>query len=60
MEFLSGKRKQWWMLWQGPGMSAAKYVPVNIEPAKKDTSIYDKAKQQMPHVDFTVTLALEG
>ena len=60
MEFLGGKRKQWWMLWQGPGMSAAKYVPVNIEPAKKDTSIYDKAKQQMPHVDFTVTLALEG
>lgn len=60
MEFLSGKRKQWWMLWQGPGLDAPRYVPVIVKPAKSDTSIYDKSKQQMPHVDFTVTLALEG
>lgn len=60
MEFLGGKRKQWWMLWQGPGLSSPRYVPVTVKPAKSDTSIYDKTKQQMPHVDFTVTLALEG
>lgn len=51
-EFLKGLRH--WMLIEG------KYVPVIIEPAKKSVSIYDKTKQQMPHVDFTVTLALEG
>lgn len=60
MEFLGGKRKLWWMLWQGPGQSSPKYVPVIVKPAKSDTSIYDRSKQQMPHVDFTVTLALEG
>ena len=60
MEFLGGKRKQWWMLWQGPGLNAPRYVPVIVKPAKSDTNIYDKSKQQMPHVDFTVTLALEG
>ncbi len=59
-EFLAGKRKQWWMLWKGPGLDAPRYVPVTVKPAKSDTGIYDKAKQQMPHVDFTVTLALEG
>lgn len=60
MEFLGGKRKQWWMLWQGPGMTSPRFVPVIIKPAKTDTNIYDRAKQQMAHVDFTVTLALEG
>lgn len=60
MEFLGGKRKQWWMLWQGPGLSAPRYVPVIVKPAKNDTGIYDKSKQQALHVDFTVTLALEG
>lgn len=59
-EFLAGKRKQWWMLWQGPGMSSPRYVPVTIKPAKNSTSIYDRQKQQMPSVEFTVTLALEG
>jgi hypothetical protein len=59
-EFLAGKRKQWWMLWQGPGMSAPRFVPVSIKPAKADTSIYDRAKQQMSSVEFVVTLALEG
>lgn len=59
-EFLGGKRKRWWMRWKGPGMATAAYVPVIVEPAKKSTTVYDKAKQQMPHVDFTVTLALEG
>lgn len=59
-EFLGGRRKRWWMLYKGPGMETAAYVPVTVEPAKKSTGIYDRAKQQMPHVDFTVTLALEG
>ena len=26
----------------------------------QNISIYDRSKQNMPHVDFTVTLALEG
>lgn len=51
-EFLTARRV--WMLYQGL------YVPVVVEPAKKDTGIYDRAKQQMPSVEFTVTLALEG
>ena len=54
MEFLGGKRKRWWMLYKGS------YVPVIVEPAKKSTTVYDRSKQNMPHVDFTVTLALEG
>lgn len=60
MEFLGGKHKLWWMKYKGPGQSAAAYVPVIIEPSKKSVGIYDKNKQQLPHVDFTVTLALEG
>jgi hypothetical protein len=54
MEFLGGRRKRWWMLYGGS------YVPVIVKPAKNDISIYDKSKQQMAHIDFTVTLALEG
>lgn len=60
MEFLGGKRKQWWMLWQGPGLSTPRYVPVVVKPAKNSTNIYDRQKQQMASVEFTVTLALEG
>lgn len=52
LEFLKGRRH--WMLYKG------RYIPVTIEPAKKSIAIYDRSKQQMPHVDFTVTLALEG
>lgn len=52
LEFLKGRRH--WMLYQG------RYVPVIIKSSKNSVSIYDKSKQQMPHVDFTVTLALEG
>lgn len=52
LEFL--KARQWWMLYKGC------YVPVIVEPAKKQTSIYDRSKQNMPSVEFTVTLALEG
>ena len=36
------------------------FVPVIVEAEKKSMNIYDRVKQQMPHVDFTVTLALEG
>lgn len=53
MEFLAGKRKQWWMKYRG------RYVSVIVKPSKS-IPIYDKSKQSMPHVDFTVTLALEG
>lgn len=52
MEFLCAH--QWWMLYNG------KYVPVIVEPSKKNTTIYDRNKQQMQSVDFTVTLGLEG
>ena len=51
-EFVPARQK--WMLYKGA------YVPVIVEPAKKSADIYDRAKQNMPHVDFTVTLALEG
>ena len=52
LEFLMAR--QWWMKYKGS------YVPVIVEASKKSIDIYDKTKQQMPHVDFTVTLALEG
>lgn len=51
-EFLMAR--QWWMLYKG------RYVPVTVKPSKNQVAIYDRTKQQMPHVDFTVTLALEG
>ena len=59
LEFLGGKRKQWWMRYP-VGDANGTYVPVIVEPAKQNISIYDRSKQNMPHVDFTVTLALEG
>lgn len=59
LEFLGGKRKQWWMRYP-IGDANGTYVPVIVEPAKQNISIYDRTKQNMPHVDFTVTLALEG
>lgn len=52
LEFL--RAKQWWMLYDG------RYLPVTVEPSNKQTSIYDRTKQDMPSVEFTVTLALEG
>lgn len=52
VEFLMAR--QWWMQYQG------KFVPVVVAPAKKQTGIYDRAKQTMASVEFTVTLALEG
>lgn len=51
-DFLKGQRH--WMLLEGM------FVPVIVEPAKKSVSIYDRSKQQLSHVDFTVTLVLEG
>lgn len=59
MEFLGGKRKQWWMRYP-IGDPNGTYVPVIVEPSKQNISIYDRSKQNMTHVDFTVTLALEG
>lgn len=57
LEFLMAR--QWWMRYP-IGDANGTFVPVIVEPEKKSTGIYDKVKQQMPHVDFTVTLALEG
>ena len=51
-EFLQSSHH--WMLMDG------KYVPVTVSSEKKSVSIYNKAKQELAHVDFTVTLALEG
>ena len=59
MEFLGGEKKLWWMKYPLYDPAAA-YVPVTVTPAKKNVTIYDRSKQQMPHVDFTVTLGLEG
>lgn len=36
-----------------------KWIPAIIE-AKDDCVIYDRAKPEMPHVDFTVRLAVDG
>lgn len=52
LEFLMARRH--WMRYKG------RFVPVTVTPAKAQVSIYDRTKQQMPHVDFTVSLALEG
>lgn len=52
LEFLMAKK--WWMKYKGS------FVPVTVQPAKKQTGIYDRAKQQLASVEFTVTLALEG
>lgn len=52
LEFLMAR--QWWMFYKGA------FVPVVVQPGKNDTSIYDRTKQEMSHVEFTVTLALEG
>lgn len=51
-EFLAASRH--WMLIDGS------YVPVVVKGSKKSNTVYDRSKQQYQHVDFTVTLALEG
>lgn len=56
MEFLLAKRI--WMRCQVGGVS--KFMPVTVSPSKENIVIYDKTKQEMPSVEFTVTLALEG
>lgn len=57
MEFL--KSRQRWMRYP-VGEATGTFVPVIVEPGKKEIDIYDRSKQQMPSVEFTVTLALEG
>lgn len=54
LEFLMARRH--WMRYNG----TATFVPVIVEPAQKSTGIYNLTKQEMPSVEFTVTLALEG
>ena len=60
MEFLMAS--QWWMLYEYNvgGETQRKYVPVTVKPAKKSVSTYDRSKQKMESVEFTVTMALEG
>ena len=58
MEFLPARQK--WMLYKGPGAAKAMFVPVTVTPAKKSVGIYDRSKQQMESVEFTVALGLEG
>lgn len=52
LEFLRARR--WWMLYNG------RFLEVTVEPENSSTGIYDRTKQEMPSVNFTVTLALEG
>ena len=52
LEFL--RSPQWWM------RIGDRYYPVLVEPSKKSLTIYDRTKQSMSHIDFTVTLAYEG
>ena len=51
-EFLPARMR--WMRYNGV------FLPVSVEPAKKQTVIYDSSKQQHPSVEFTVTLLLAG
>ena len=59
-EFLMAR--QWWMLreYSAAGLTVKKFVPVTVKPAKKSMGIYDRSKQKMESVEFTVSLALEG
>lgn len=57
-EFLMAS--QWWVRYPVGNPAATRFVPCIVTPAKKSTTIYDRSKQEMPSVDFTVTLALEG
>lgn len=60
-EFLMSKRK--WMRCSTKGKPSATgtiFAPVVVKPAKNSVTIYDRTKQQMPSVEFTVTLGLEG
>ncbi len=57
MEFLTAR--QWWMR-HPKGDGTELFVPVTVAPAKKNNNIYDRTKQQLASVEFTVTLALEG
>ena len=58
MEFLPARQK--WMRYKGPGAAKAKFVPVTVTPSKKSVGIYDRSKQNLESVEFTVTLGLEG
>lgn len=51
-EFLTAR--QWWM------RLGNRYVPVTVAPAAESTNVYDRSRQSMPSVNFTVTLTVEG
>lgn len=60
-EFLTAR--QCWMRYKYvdiTGYQRERFVPVVVKPAKTSVGIYDLAKQNMPHVDFDVTLAFSG
>lgn len=65
-EFLMAKR--YWVL-RGTGRKLATdgtwteyplWLPCTIMPTDEEVLVYDRAKQELPHVDFTVEVAAEG
>lgn len=66
----SGHVSRSWALWwvndflQSPRhwlrLSDHSYLPVSITPDKDDISIYDRSKQSIISIDFTVTSGIEG
>lgn len=51
-EFLMAKK--YWMLYDG------RWLPVTVTPADDESTVYNKAEQRIPHVDFDVEIAVEG
>lgn len=51
-EFLMAKK--FWMLYDG------RWIPVTVTPADDESTVYNKAEQRIPHVDFDVEIAVEG
>lgn len=51
-EFLMAKK--YWMLYDGC------WLPVTVTPADDESTVYNKAEQRIPHVDFDVEIAVEG
>lgn len=52
LEFLMARKH--WMYYRG------KFIPVIVEPSKKQIEIHNRAKQEMKSIDFNVLLSLEG
>lgn len=66
-EFLCAS--QHWMLYgkgnrinpaEGEDAEFDLWLPCAVSPANKSVQIYDRAKQQLPHIDFNVEVAVSG